>query len=144
MRRPSDVAYFPIVLDLDQIEHHRFRFAKVVERDCCARPVGPFVVHRDIIGGDVPILRVDERKFVQIFVNLLSNAFKFTPAGGSVTPFLEIEPVLRELNAHYNGNYLNEASIVAAAHEVCPYSNATRGNVEVTLKANGHPVPTEA
>lgn len=31
-------------------------------------------------------------------------------------------------------------SIVAAAHEVCPYSNATRGNVEVTLKANGHSV----
>ncbi|MHB8533703.1 MAG: organic hydroperoxide resistance protein [Solirubrobacteraceae bacterium] len=27
--------------------------------------------------------------------------------------------------------------IVAAAHEVCPYSNATRGNVEVTLAANG-------
>jgi lipoyl-dependent peroxiredoxin len=33
-------------------------------------------------------------------------------------------------------------AIVAAAHEVCPYSNATRGNVEVTLKANGQPVPT--
>jgi osmotically inducible protein OsmC len=33
-------------------------------------------------------------------------------------------------------------SLVAAAHEVCPYSNATRGNVEVTLKANGHTVPT--
>ena len=32
-------------------------------------------------------------------------------------------------------------SIVAAAHEVCPYSNATRGNVEVTLKANGRLVP---
>ena len=32
-------------------------------------------------------------------------------------------------------------SIVAAAHQVCPYSNATRGNVEVSLKANGHPVP---
>ena len=25
-------------------------------------------------------------------------------------------------------------SIVVAAHEVCPYSNATRGNVEVTLR----------
>jgi lipoyl-dependent peroxiredoxin len=24
--------------------------------------------------------------------------------------------------------------VVAAAHEVCPYSNATRGNVEVTLR----------
>jgi osmotically inducible protein OsmC len=33
-------------------------------------------------------------------------------------------------------------AIVAAAHEVCPYSNATRGNVQVTLKANGHSVPT--
>ena len=33
-------------------------------------------------------------------------------------------------------------SLVAAAHEVCPYSNATRGNVEVTLRANGNAVPT--
>jgi Ohr subfamily peroxiredoxin len=30
--------------------------------------------------------------------------------------------------------------IVRAAHKVCPYSNATRGNVEVTLSANGQPV----
>jgi Ohr subfamily peroxiredoxin len=30
--------------------------------------------------------------------------------------------------------------IVASAHEVCPYSNATRGNIEVTLTANGEPV----
>ena len=28
--------------------------------------------------------------------------------------------------------------IVAAADQVCPYSNATRGNIEVTLTANGH------
>jgi organic hydroperoxide reductase OsmC/OhrA len=27
--------------------------------------------------------------------------------------------------------------IVAAAHLVCPYSNATRGNIEVKLTANG-------
>ncbi len=30
--------------------------------------------------------------------------------------------------------------IVAAAHEVCPYSNATRGNIDVDLTANGQPV----
>jgi lipoyl-dependent peroxiredoxin len=30
--------------------------------------------------------------------------------------------------------------IVRAAHQVCPYSNATRGNVEVVLSANGQPV----
>jgi organic hydroperoxide reductase OsmC/OhrA len=33
------------------------------------------------------------------------------------------------------------AALVAAAHQVCPYSNATRGNVEVALTANGRPVP---
>lgn len=32
------------------------------------------------------------------------------------------------------------AEIVAEAHKVCPYSNATRGNVEMTLTANGAPV----
>jgi Ohr subfamily peroxiredoxin len=32
--------------------------------------------------------------------------------------------------------------IVAAAHEVCPYSNATRGNIDVNLTANGQEVAT--
>ena len=27
--------------------------------------------------------------------------------------------------------------LVAAAHQVCPYSNATRGNIDVTLTVNG-------
>jgi lipoyl-dependent peroxiredoxin len=27
--------------------------------------------------------------------------------------------------------------LVGAAHQVCPYSNATRGNIEVVLSANG-------
>ena len=30
--------------------------------------------------------------------------------------------------------------IVRAAHSVCPYSNATRGNIDVTLTANGRAV----
>jgi lipoyl-dependent peroxiredoxin len=29
------------------------------------------------------------------------------------------------------------ADIVEAAHQVCPYSNATRGNIDVALSANG-------
>jgi osmotically inducible protein OsmC len=32
------------------------------------------------------------------------------------------------------------AQLVHAAHQVCPYSNATRGNIEVALTANGAPV----
>jgi len=34
------------------------------------------------------------------------------------------------------------AKIVEAAHQVCPYSNATRGNIDVALTANGRPVAT--
>lgn len=30
--------------------------------------------------------------------------------------------------------------LVRAAHDVCPYSNATRGNIDVKLTANGDPV----
>jgi organic hydroperoxide reductase OsmC/OhrA len=30
--------------------------------------------------------------------------------------------------------------LVKDAHQVCPYSNATRGNIPVTLTANGQPV----
>jgi lipoyl-dependent peroxiredoxin len=30
--------------------------------------------------------------------------------------------------------------LVRAAHQVCPYSNATRGNIDVKLTANGRPV----
>lgn len=36
------------------------------------------------------------------------------------------------------------AAIVAAAHMVCPYSNATRDNIDVTLTANGQPVEQAA
>jgi Ohr subfamily peroxiredoxin len=32
------------------------------------------------------------------------------------------------------------AAIVAAAHQVCPYSNATRGNIDVALTVNGRSV----
>jgi Ohr subfamily peroxiredoxin len=31
-------------------------------------------------------------------------------------------------------------ALVRAAHRVCPYSNATRGNIDVVLTANGAPV----
>ena len=37
------------------------------------------------------------------------------------------------------------AELVRAAHQICPYSNATRGNIDVTLTANGRAVePAES
>ncbi|MCE9619175.1 MAG: Ohr family peroxiredoxin [Planctomycetes bacterium] len=42
------------------------------------------------------------------------------------------------LNAELNGvDQAKTEALVAKAHEICPYSKATRGNVEVKLKANG-------
>ncbi len=35
------------------------------------------------------------------------------------------------------------AEIVAAAHRVCPYSRATRGNIDVAFTANGKPVGSD-
>jgi Ohr subfamily peroxiredoxin len=37
-------------------------------------------------------------------------------------------------------DHAQAARIVAAAHQVCPYSHATRGNIDVTLTVNGQPV----
>lgn len=42
------------------------------------------------------------------------------------------------LNAELNGiDQAQTEELVAKAHTVCPYSKATRGNVEVKLQANG-------
>src|SRR5690242_17020269 len=45
------------------------------------------------------------------------------------------------LNAELNGvDQAQAESLVAKAHTICPYSKATRGNIEVKLLANGKPV----
>ena len=42
------------------------------------------------------------------------------------------------LNAELNGVAQPQAeALVAKAHTICPYSKATRGNIEVKLQANG-------
>jgi osmotically inducible protein OsmC len=45
------------------------------------------------------------------------------------------------LNAELNGVEQSQAvALVARAHTICPYSKATRGNIDVKLQANGQPV----
>ncbi|MEJ0036054.1 MAG: alkaline phosphatase family protein [Gammaproteobacteria bacterium] len=49
------------------------------------------------------------------FSNYIFTNFAVKASGDTVTPFLETDPVLREVNAHFDGNYLHEEAIVAAA-----------------------------
>jgi organic hydroperoxide reductase OsmC/OhrA len=45
------------------------------------------------------------------------------------------------LNAELSGIEQSQAAaLVAKAHTICPYSKATRGNVDVKRQANGKPV----
>jgi Ohr subfamily peroxiredoxin len=45
------------------------------------------------------------------------------------------------LNAELSGiDQAQTEALVAKAHTICPYSKATRGNIQVKLQANGKPV----
>ena len=49
------------------------------------------------------------------------------------------------LNVSLPGIATNAASkLVEAAHQICPYSKATRGNIKVTLKVNDQPLEMAA
>ena len=49
------------------------------------------------------------------------------------------------LNAHIPGADQEQAEmLVEKAHEICPYSKATRGNISVTLQAEGRAVKAAA
>ncbi len=47
--------------------------------------------------------------------NYSNTIYTLLPLEGSVTPFLENDTILRQLNTDMGGNYLNEPSIIAAA-----------------------------
>lgn len=49
------------------------------------------------------------------FGNTIYTAFPVPGAGESLTPFLESDPVLGDVDAHFFGNYLNEETILRAA-----------------------------
>ena len=61
------------------------------------------------------------------FSNDIYSGFPVAAAGGSMTPFLESDPVLREVNGHFAAGYLNETSIIALAST--RYSTASVGKL---------------
>src|SRR5476649_1451075 len=49
------------------------------------------------------------------FSNIIYVGFPVLAANGTVTPFIENDPVLGELDAHFKGNYLDEVTLLEAA-----------------------------
>jgi cell cycle sensor histidine kinase DivJ len=89
------------ILDMSKIENGNFEIApepfapgQVVDA-CCellalkAREGGIDLLAR--IDKDLPEIVADKRAMTQIMLNLMSNALKFTPAGGKVTVAVRIE-----------------------------------------------------
>src|SRR5476651_1604929 len=50
------------------------------------------------------------------FSNTIYTAFAVQTAAGSVTPFIENDPILGEIDAHFSGNFVDEDSILFIAH----------------------------
>ena len=49
------------------------------------------------------------------FSNTIYTGFPVPGAAGSVTPFLENDPVLGDVDEHFAGNFLDETTVLAAA-----------------------------
>src|ERR1700751_4290505 len=66
------------------------------------------------------------------FSNTIYADFEVPRAGNTQTPFLESDVVLGEMNEHFSGNYLDEATLLKLAREK-GYSPAAIGNIGPTL-----------
>lgn len=63
---------------------------------------------------------------------IYSGKEPISTAKGSVTPFLEADPILGDMDQRFNGNYLNESSILALAR-MAGFNTAAIGKLGPTL-----------
>jgi hypothetical protein len=67
-----------------------------------------------------------------VFSNTIYSGFAVTTAAGSQTPFIENDPILGELDKHFDGNFVDEDSILVAARNQ-GFSTAAVGKVGPVL-----------
>jgi arylsulfatase A-like enzyme len=66
------------------------------------------------------------------FSNTIDAGFKVPGAGDSLTPFLESDPVLGDVDEHFGGDYLNQATVMKAARQA-GFSTASIGKLGPAL-----------
>src|SRR5450432_564996 len=66
------------------------------------------------------------------FSNTIFTGYPVGPADGSVTPFLEVDPVIVDVDEHFGGDYLNEETLLKMARAK-GYSTAALGKLGPTL-----------
>src|SRR5689334_19329009 len=66
------------------------------------------------------------------FSNTIYTGYSSAPAGGTVVPFLENDAVLGDVDEHFNGDYLDEETVLKLAREK-GISTAAIGKVGPTL-----------
>src|SRR5579863_9209302 len=66
------------------------------------------------------------------FANTIDAGFEVPGAGKSLTPFLESDAVLGDVDEHFSGNYLDEATILKLARDK-GYSTASIGKIGPSL-----------
>src|SRR3954454_2022166 len=66
------------------------------------------------------------------FSNTIYTGYPVGPANGTVTPFLEVDPVILDVDEHFGGNYLNEETVLKMARAQ-GYSTAAIGKLGPTL-----------
>lgn len=67
-----------------------------------------------------------------VYSNTIYTGYPVGVAGGTMTPFLENDPVLGDVDDHFSGNYLDEETILAAARRQ-GFSTASIGKLGPTL-----------
>jgi hypothetical protein len=66
------------------------------------------------------------------FSNTIYTGYPVGPANGTVTPFLEVDPVIIDVDEHFGGDYLNEETVLKMARAK-GYSTAALGKLGPTL-----------
>jgi hypothetical protein len=66
------------------------------------------------------------------FSNTIYTGYPVGAAGGTVTPFLEVDPVILDVDEHFGGDYLNEETILKMARAK-GFSTAALGKLGPTL-----------